>query len=1138
MVTPRSRTYSAASGAGLLAGRLSVGGVSGALALASTMGGFVPAVALSVPATPGASSGELPTLTTVTPSVTGTHGFSFGQAFKEGAIAASDKLTGLQLDPLTYHPDGSVKHGVVSGSAAMIADTPYTVVMSIGSAAAGATLASADMAAAFTSAGGFISLTAGAFGTADIGSGDMATPAHAVFEGPRASRRVYRKALSADGHLVLWAEITHSSTGQVEIFPWIENGYLNVASPTNKSALFELSIGGTVRFSQTIDVKHHTRIPLVNTATGQGSTRTFSHWLGTDPGVVPAHDGAYLRATKAIPNSHWAAPSGTALDAAQQTYTPNTLANDDNATGGTGGSGAIISAASARYVNSGDLRAWKAMMAHALSAGSWSWHYRDSSTHQPALYSAYPNSGIGDVAIPGGTGGTNHVGGPAMSHMPSYAYLPFLVTGRWWFLEELQFQATWGFLSVTPAYRNFGNHTITTGSGYTVRGGAWSLNLAAQAAAATPTSHALSAQFVATWERSMAALYGRHVSGSITADFTGVPFGGSLVNPLGVMGSYSGASGAETPWPPPNASRDEWWDAMYQHNYIAAVLGYSSDLGIEQSPTSLANHVAARDHSYKLVIGRADDGLFGRFNWRRFICFAAPIGTNATGLPVDTPFTTFEQMYAGLVFGWGLDANLPATPGLTLKQHSSDVDLTNGDSSRPYGSSAIAALALAVDHGVFGASEGLLRITTASNFASSFNAWMADDEPQWAIKPRLPSWVPALNTVGYLGTTTLAEDMGFSPNFMRPWCGMTFIPWAGRNGKIRIANGGHTDGTNNEEQFLDLDLPVPRFVQRKPSAPVFDKPGNATAYDDICDPDSGWLWTNATPGDTTVQVGEPAPMHSCCSTVALPPSAIPGDTSSPLGWIFDSGRAGLAITGQLSASPGFKFPVSTSAGNLWSHHGAMPNSERVLGYWFHRGVATINGYDAKRRRVVYRLMFSATGGSPSKVYGWRSTVDGSWGYQEMTGPAPAISTNYTRGGWSDRHDAMIEVHRTGTGPWNRVFFTDFTANQDYEVTITGTSPELLDGASWCWSDVWNCLVAIDGRTNDVHFCKPSGNPRTQPWVWSKQAVTGVSMLPPEIISSQDVHGMNRICHVPAIGNVLIRLARDNARVECVHVAPP
>ena len=662
--------------------------------------------------------------------MSGTLPFAFGHPFRQGDVPAGSVALGDSADwqctPLTYWPDGSLKHAIVAGRAAVTAGADTTINLSAGVDPGGAPLTEANLAAALPTTTIAVDSDVTTLNSL-IGTGALHTT---VCTGPVMSSWVYRKPVSGNNHLVVYAEVRLFKGGAVEIFPWIENGYLQVAGPTNFVRTCAVTINGAQRFSQSIDIKHHTRVPLI-------SGTAFSHWVGADPGITPKHDRAYFTATKLIPNLGWFDPAGSALDALPQSYTPNTFAGDTSATGGGGGSGCIVSNPSALYVTSGgDARAWKAMMVHGLSSGSWSLHFRDGNTNLPLAYSAWGTRSLGDGAsppIPVGTGGQNISGGeggggPSITHMPSYAYFPFLVTGRWWFLEEMHFWATYVFITRSPAYRDLANARIGTRSGYNARGGAWALNVTAQCASATPTSHPLQAQFVASWQNSMAHLYGTYVSGTLE--------GGKWVSPQGVLGTHNATGNSDDAYVPPKPS-NAWWDAVWMHNYLAAVLGYTSDMGLPQSATSNAQHVATRNHSYKLVVGRADDGLSGRYNWRRFIVYAYPVGTDKIGLPVETHFMA-AQSYAELVSGYGLNASLPATHGLSLKQHSSDNDLSSGDSSRAYGSTAVAALAMAVDHGQPGAREGWTRVTGASNFASSFRPYFSNDAANFGVLPRTP----------------------------------------------------------------------------------------------------------------------------------------------------------------------------------------------------------------------------------------------------------------------------------------------------------------------------------------------------------------------------------------------------------------
>ena len=226
--------------------------------------------------------GALPSLTLLTPGA-GTYPWSAGQAFKQGDLP-TPSLAGLQCDAKTYWPDGSVRFAIISGSLVATVSSS-TVALVAGAGLGGASLTTADLKATGIAA----SVGCGAHGTATwaAASADWDAPFMAWVEGPAMSSWIYRKPVGSDPHLTAWLEVRLWSTGDVEVLPWIENGYLSVAAPTAKPVTYTFTLGGTQRFSQSMPVQHHTRMPLI-------SGSLLSHWLGADKSVVPKHDAAYL----------------------------------------------------------------------------------------------------------------------------------------------------------------------------------------------------------------------------------------------------------------------------------------------------------------------------------------------------------------------------------------------------------------------------------------------------------------------------------------------------------------------------------------------------------------------------------------------------------------------------------------------------------------------------------------------------------------------------------------------------------------------------------------------------------------------------------------------------------------------------
>lgn len=667
----------------------------------------------------------LPVTFTLTSTATQSNApFAFGHVFAQGDIPAgsfvNSDLTDWQSRPTTYWPDGSLRHAIIAGRANTTANVPKAVVLSVsGTDRSGTSLTEANLSAALpttTLVCGAETITLGALvGTAALH--------RIVCTGPVMSNWIYRKQLTGSNHLVAWFDVRLYLGGAVEIFPWIENGYLTVAGPINDVRTYTFTVGGVQKFSQSIDIKAHTRVPLLT-----GST--FSYW-STDPLITPKHDGTYTMASKMVPNYGWLNPSETTLDALIQTYTPNTLAGISTNMGSAGGSAAIIDSSQALYITSnGDARAWNAGIVFGLSGGSWSTHYRDDVTNEPINFNDRPNASLqgGTPTIPGATGGTN--GTAVTTHQPSFGYLPWLLTGRWWFLEEQLYWMTYNYLAATTNQRRgevFGQNTTlypayvaSAASGicdgrngtYTVRGAAWSLRGIAQSLAILPSNHSCYAAVKNSWESNVGFYRESYVTGSYDSGS-----GDYWVTPVfGVMSEYGN----------PYGNTDYWGNAGWQHGMMQQVWGNAKELELPQTTASALADVVS--HNLKLCVGLAG-GVAG-WNYRRFIVYHIFLGDADLPNPWYSSFA--EALTANeLVNGTGA---VSSAPGLSLFAHSSNTDFAVGSSSWPYFGQQLASLAYAVTHGVSGADDGWSNIVGASNYATvtaQFN-----NDPRYGIVPR------------------------------------------------------------------------------------------------------------------------------------------------------------------------------------------------------------------------------------------------------------------------------------------------------------------------------------------------------------------------------------------------------------------
>jgi hypothetical protein len=141
----------------------------------------------------------------------------------------------------------------------------------------------------------------------------------------------------------------------------------------------------------------------------------------------------------------------------------------------------IVTEAQAEYICTSRTTAHDLMRAQAEAAGTMPWHYRDENTNTPFDLKKYPgatwysSTSMGQPYV-------KTVKSPVTvdtAHQPALAYVPYLLTGDPYHLEDMQFQATWNFGSQTASYRL---HSMQA------RIFAWNLRTLAQCARITPAT--------------------------------------------------------------------------------------------------------------------------------------------------------------------------------------------------------------------------------------------------------------------------------------------------------------------------------------------------------------------------------------------------------------------------------------------------------------------------------------------------------------------------------------------------------------------------------------------------------------------------------------------------------------------------
>ncbi|OJX08676.1 MAG: hypothetical protein BGO72_15640 [Burkholderiales bacterium 70-64] len=557
------------------------------------------------------------------------------------------------------------------------------------------------------------SISYGSYGSATWSSNGWDTPFMSWISGPEMSSWLYRQPIGTDQHLVAWLEVRLYRGGAVEIVPWIENGYLLRAAPGERSGTAAFSINGNVRFSRDITLYNHTRAVL-------GSGQTLSHWLGSDPQVTFRHDMGYLQLTGLVPAYRGVtSPSARVFERIVTSYTPLGQHEYPNGMGAGGFHPSIgpLPEWDVVYMTSdGDPRAWRAVQINGYAAGRYGFHFRDETTNRAPRISSYPNLVLGTGAGISSSGASsknqytpNATGGVppafATSHMPSIGYMAYLVTGRWYFIDEMQLLSSMVFLKQTDTVRNFTDGIILSFAGAnTTRGAAWALRALADVAAATPDDdQPLRSEFVASLEHNIDWHYTRYVA--------------QQSNPLGLAQPYSD-------YTPGDGKIDS---AAWMEDFLTWSFG---------NMKSVQAHTAALDDKldrflawkYRSIVGRLGPNQAGNWSYRRAASYTVPYA------PSEIETVDWVGGSGPWYPNWGAAyaaANYPYDAGTTLLDSYIDGD----GLSTSYWGNLQPAIAYAVEQDAAGARDGYDRMVSAPNWQSAAK-WFDSDTPVWSVRPR------------------------------------------------------------------------------------------------------------------------------------------------------------------------------------------------------------------------------------------------------------------------------------------------------------------------------------------------------------------------------------------------------------------
>ncbi len=308
----------------------------------------------------------------------------------------------------------------------------------------------------------------------------------------------------------------------VRVSAIVENVWAFEPNPASYSYDLKITVGGEIVLEQaSVPHYHHARF-----------RRVF--WWGTEPRISVNFKTSYLKDTKAIPNydpsvymtesaledmvDDWEAADGVMELGTIKPYMPGTGAREDYG---------VLPGWTANYLISQDDRAKTVMFGNAEQAGTFSIHYRyrdnENNTELPLSIDDWPHVGLygsdsdkynhdyndgegRSEVMPINHCGTtcwgtryswheefaNQISVADSSHQPSLAYIPYLLTGDHYYLEEQMFWAAFNLIQANPYRRNLDKGVVGWDQ---TRGQAWSIRTLGQTAFMMPDDHPMKGYF-------------------------------------------------------------------------------------------------------------------------------------------------------------------------------------------------------------------------------------------------------------------------------------------------------------------------------------------------------------------------------------------------------------------------------------------------------------------------------------------------------------------------------------------------------------------------------------------------------------------------------------------------------------------
>ena len=512
--------------------------------------------------------------------------------------------------------------------------------------------------------------------------------------------RRYRKPVGTHPTLEAVIDIHAFSSNRALVEVVVENCKMATATPVAPAA---------ASYTAAVTV-NGAPVATVQSANAPGGTHQAfrawyaSGWVGGDPGIDVTHDTASMQAHPLF-FKVWKT-GGSMSQYAADAYRPWGVGRHPASYMGAGGDAPQIGSLpqwEARYLQTGDNQARRAVIASALSVLSFNVNYRDAGTGLVPTFDQLANKNQQEVGYDATKAWPNNGAEPAweVAHHPAAGLMAFMCRPSPVFIEIAQKIAVWN--------GTWGSYDGTFTTYYQTRGKAWCVRSLAHAIFLTPDGEAWkqagrsalfrNAQLLKTFQDDPKSTLGFvwDFSPTNVFDFIAARGGRGFVQPL------------------------------WEHHYLVTELHKAASAkllaGAEQAAlVAIADWIAAQPVRY---VNEATAG-----EWR-ILYYLAPVGRNSA--TIDSLPTWGQQ------FAWHYSDGPPPLSGPWM---TADWTATSYSSASIDGSAGVyypscfwAALVAAVERGLPGSDAAWNKVMANVTNLSTWSTGFAD-EPRWAAYPR------------------------------------------------------------------------------------------------------------------------------------------------------------------------------------------------------------------------------------------------------------------------------------------------------------------------------------------------------------------------------------------------------------------